>query len=164
MKASLKPGYLKVNIAATAVGKEERKMLLITICWMKASNALDDGHLMPSNPLFKRHWRFVLNLILKIQKGGPLGIPRATTPGPAEEGQPRDVPGPVGKSYETPTITFHHAQYTSKSTPSLCTFPSEGRPARPNSRQLFESHPNATPTSWAFPARNAFFWTSLRHH
>lgn len=76
MKASLKPGYLKLNIAATAVGKEERKMLLITTCWMKASNALDDGHLMPSNPLFKRHWRFVLNLNLKFQKGGPHGIPR----------------------------------------------------------------------------------------
>lgn len=69
MEASLKPGYLKLNIAATAVGKEERKMLLITTCWMKASNALDDGHLMPSNPLFKRHWRFVLNLNLKFQKG-----------------------------------------------------------------------------------------------
>ena len=80
MKASLKPGYLKLNIAATAVGKEECKMLLITTCWMKASNALDDGHLMPSNPLFKRHWRFALNLNLKFQKGGPLGIPRATTP------------------------------------------------------------------------------------
>lgn len=99
----------------------------------------------------------------QVPERGAARNPQSHYTSPAE-GQPREVSGLVGKSYETPTITFHYAQYTSKSTPSLCTFPSEERPARPNSRQLFESHPNATPTSWAFPARNAFFWNSLRHH
>lgn len=75
-----------------------------------AYNVLDDGHLMPSSSLFKLHRRFVLNVKLKFQKGGILGIHRATSQGPAGEGQPCEVPGAVGKSYETPTITFHQAQ------------------------------------------------------
>lgn len=125
-----KPGYMKPIIAATAVGNEDGETLLITTCLMNASNVLDDGHLMPSNPPFKLHWRFVLNVNLKFQKWGTPGISRATSQGPAEEGQPSEVQGPVGKSYEKPNDNL---------SPS----------SRPSNSQLFEQGAPSGESLWS---------------